>query len=138
MKISAVILAGGSSTRFGASIPKPFMSLNGKAVIQYSIDVFEPLVDEIVIVTNGQYKNYKCVSGGQTRNESAYNGLMASTGDFVIIHDGATLRGVGFPTLKNPEWVLEMLYGDWKTPRNEKGGKRHEFRHTLRLLKGSV
>ncbi len=65
-------------------------------------------------------------------------GAVAKDVDTTIVQDGATLRGVGFPTLKNPEWVLEMLYGDWKTPRNEKGGKRHEFRHTLRLLKGSV
>ncbi len=101
MKFTAIILAGGKGERFGSSISKQRMSLNGKAVIQYSIDVFEPLVDEIVVVTNGQYKNYKCVPGGQTRNESAYNGLMASTGDFVIIHNGAR------PFLR-PETVQEI------------------------------
>jgi 2-C-methyl-D-erythritol 4-phosphate cytidylyltransferase len=89
MKISAVILAGGKGTRFGSSIPKPFMSLNGKAVIQYSIDVFEPLVDEIIIVSNTQYKDYKCIPAGATRSESAYNGTKGAKGDYVIIHDGA-------------------------------------------------
>lgn len=86
---SAVILAGGKGERFGSSVPKPFMSLNGKPVIQYSIDVFEPLVDEIIIVSNTQYKDYKCVKGGKSRSESAYNGVKESTGDYVIIHDGA-------------------------------------------------
>ncbi len=88
-KFTAIILAGGKGRRFGSSIPKPFMSLNGKAVIQYSIDVFEPLVDEIIIVTNKQYKDYKCVKGGEFRSQSVENGLKASSGDFVIIHDGA-------------------------------------------------
>lgn len=89
MKISAIILAGGKGRRFGSSIPKPFMSLNGKQVIQYSIDVFEPLVDEIIVVSNKQYKDYKCVKGGEFRSQSVENGLKASSGDFVIIHDGA-------------------------------------------------
>jgi ribitol-5-phosphate 2-dehydrogenase (NADP+) / D-ribitol-5-phosphate cytidylyltransferase len=86
---SAIILAGGKGERFGSSIPKPFMSLNGKSVLQYSIDVFEPLVDEIVVVTNKKYKNYKCVSGGDKRSDSVYKGLKATSGDYVIIHDGA-------------------------------------------------
>lgn len=89
MKFTAIILAGGKGERFGSSIPKPFMSLNGKPVIQYSIDVFEPLVDEIIIVSNTQYKDYKCVKGGKTRNESAYKGVCEASGDCIIIHDGA-------------------------------------------------
>jgi 2-C-methyl-D-erythritol 4-phosphate cytidylyltransferase len=89
MKFSAVILAAGKGERFGSSIPKPFMSLNGKPVIQYSIDVIEPLVDEVIIVSNRQYKNYKCIKGGLTRSESACNGALECRGDFIIIHDGA-------------------------------------------------
>lgn len=88
-KFTAIILAGGKGKRFGSSIPKPFMSLNGKAVIQYSIDIFEPLVDEIILVSNKQYKDYKCVKGGEFRSHSVENGLKASSGDFVIVHDGA-------------------------------------------------
>jgi len=89
MKFSAVILAGGKGERFKSTISKQLMSLNGKPVLQYSIDVLQPLVDELIIVTNRQYKDYTCVEGGKTRSESAYNGTMATTGDFVIIHDGA-------------------------------------------------
>lgn len=89
IRFSAVILAGGKGERFKSSVSKQLMSLNGKPVVQYSLDVLEPLVDEIVVVSNNQYKDYKCVIGGATRSESAYNGVMATTGDFVIIHEGA-------------------------------------------------
>jgi len=89
MKFSAVILAGGKGERFKSKISKQLMSLNGKPVVQYCIDTIEPLVDELIIVSNSQYKDYKCVQAGKTRSESAYNGVMATTGDFVIIHDGA-------------------------------------------------
>lgn len=89
MRFSAVILAGGKGERFKSSISKQLMSLNGKPVIQYCLDVIEPLVDEVIVVSNSQYKDYKCVPGGATRSESAYNGVMATTGDFVIIHEGA-------------------------------------------------
>lgn len=89
MRFSAVILAGGKGERFKSSVSKQLMSLNGKPVIQYCLDVIEPLVDEVIIVSNSQYKDYKCVPGGATRSESAYNGVMATTGDFVIIHEGA-------------------------------------------------
>lgn len=89
MRFSAVILAGGKGERFKSSVSKQLMSLNGKPVLQYCLDVIEPLVDEVIIVSNSQYKDYKCVPGGATRSESAYNGVMATTGDFVIIHEGA-------------------------------------------------
>lgn len=89
MKFSAVILAGGKGERFKSSVSKQLMSLNGKPVIQYCLDVIEPLVDEVIVVSNTQYKDYKCVAGGLTRSESAYNGVVATTGDFVIIHEGA-------------------------------------------------
>lgn len=45
---TGIILASGKSERFKSSIPKQFMSLNGKSVLQYSIDVIEPLVDELI------------------------------------------------------------------------------------------
>ena len=89
MKFTAIILAGGKGERFGSTIPKPFMSLNGKPIIQYSIDVIEPLVDELIIVSNKQYKNYRCVQGGEKRSDSVYNGLKEAKGEYVIIHDGA-------------------------------------------------
>jgi len=85
---SAVILAGGKGERFGSTIPKPFMSLNGKPILQYSIDTIGPLVDELIIVCGKQYRGYKCVTPGKSRSESVENGLTCVSNEYVIIHDG--------------------------------------------------
>jgi len=52
----AVILAAGKSTRFNHLIPKQLYPLNGKPIIQHSIDILEKYVDDIVIVTNSNCK----------------------------------------------------------------------------------
>jgi ribitol-5-phosphate 2-dehydrogenase (NADP+) / D-ribitol-5-phosphate cytidylyltransferase len=85
--ISAVILANGKGERFGSTIPKQFVSLNGKPVIQYSIDVLEKFCDEIIIVSDVPYKMYKTVKGGSTRTESARNGFQECKGKHILIHD---------------------------------------------------
>ena len=36
----AIILAGGSGKRFGKNIPKQFKNLNGRKIIDYSIEIF--------------------------------------------------------------------------------------------------
>ena len=33
-----IILAGGIGSRFGSSVPKQYMKLNGREIISYSID----------------------------------------------------------------------------------------------------
>jgi 2-C-methyl-D-erythritol 4-phosphate cytidylyltransferase len=89
----AVILAGGTGTRVGLSIPKQLIKIAGKTIIEHTIAAFEasPLVDEIVIlmtpghldpvraiVQNGEYaKVSQIVEGGQTRNESTSRALDA-------------------------------------------------------------
>ncbi len=89
----AVILAGGSGARFGTNVPKQFVKLAGKAVIEYTIQVFEdcPHIDEIIIVANQEYidktwdiiktndwkKVTKVLAGGDTRFSSAYSALKA-------------------------------------------------------------
>jgi ribitol-5-phosphate 2-dehydrogenase (NADP+) / D-ribitol-5-phosphate cytidylyltransferase len=86
--ISAVILAGGIGRRFGSTVPKPFIKLNGKPVIQYSIDVIEPYVDEIIVVAAHPYRHYKFAPAGRTRQESTLNGLLkCNSPRHVIVHD---------------------------------------------------
>lgn len=101
----AVILAGGTGTRVGLSIPKQLIKIAGKTIIEHTIAAFEasPLIDEIVIlmtpghldpvraiVQNGEYaKVTQIVEGGQTRNESTSRALEA-LGDAecnVLFHD---------------------------------------------------
>ncbi len=51
-QITGIILAGGKSKRMGSD--KGFMLYNGKPFIQHSIDALEPLVTEIIIVSNNK------------------------------------------------------------------------------------
>jgi molybdenum cofactor guanylyltransferase len=49
---SAVILAGGSSTRFNTD--KGVLELDGKPLLNHVIDAVEGLVEEVIVVTNTQ------------------------------------------------------------------------------------
>jgi molybdopterin-guanine dinucleotide biosynthesis protein A len=53
MDRSAVILAGGSATRFNNS-DKGLFELNGKPLLNHVIDAIKEIVDEVIIVTNTQ------------------------------------------------------------------------------------
>lgn len=57
MKNIAIILAGGIGSRLNAGIPKQFLKVAGKTVIEHSISIFQkhPLVDEIAVVANEAY-----------------------------------------------------------------------------------
>ena len=84
----AVIVAGGSSTRFGND--KLNMPLFDKTVLQNTVDVFRPIVDQIVVV-GAHVDGTTFAEGGQTRFLSVQNGLNAvdKNCQFVAIHDGA-------------------------------------------------
>ena len=98
---SAIILAGGSGKRVDSSIPKQFIEINNKKIIDYSIDAFEKNknINEIILVLNegwmnqvkDEYKRYKLVSGGNTRHQSSLNGVLSCSKKCknVLIHDAA-------------------------------------------------
>lgn len=89
----AVILAGGSGSRLGNSVPKQFLKIAGKAIIEHTIDVFEnnEQIDEIVIVTKNDYistieqfilknkytKIKKILEGGKERYHSSLAAINA-------------------------------------------------------------
>lgn len=101
MKTVAIITAGGTSSRFGNS-NKLLEKIYDKEVIQYTIDAFEKSnIDEIIISSHvsimehlkelfKDYKKVRLTKGGNTRQESVYNGIIAAGKcDYVLIHDGA-------------------------------------------------
>ena len=98
MKFSAIITAGGTSSRFG-NTNKLLEQINGKEIIRYTIDAFiEAGIKDIVVCANPSERllNYvlaefpiRVIAGGSTRQESVYNGLQAVVCDYVLIHDGA-------------------------------------------------
>ena len=99
-----IILAGGIGARFGSSVPKQYMKLNGREIISYSIEAFREsrLGENFILVCNeAEYKaqniakkyGVTCILGGTTRNESIYNGLRYIKEHYpetekVVIHDG--------------------------------------------------
>ena len=84
----AVIVAGGSSTRFGND--KLNMPLFDKTVLQNTVDVFRPIVHQIVVV-GAHIDGTTFAEGGQTRFLSVQNGLkmVHKNCKLVAIHDGA-------------------------------------------------
>lgn len=100
MKVNAIITAGGTSSRFGNK-NKLLEKINDCEVIRYTVDAFRySNIDEIIICANLSimeelqeiFKNYdkvRIIEGGQTRQQSVYNGLKADICDYVLIHDGA-------------------------------------------------
>ena len=89
----AVILAGGSGSRFGLNIPKQFAKVAGKTLIEHTLDTFQnsDLIDEICIVIKaewidkieeivikGEYnKVKKILNGGEERKDSSLSAINA-------------------------------------------------------------
>lgn len=101
MKLSVIITAGGTSSRYGNK-NKLLEKINGKEVILHSIEAFLPFsVHEIIISASESLEpelksltknieNLKIVRGGSTRQASIFNALkVCSTPDIVAIHDAA-------------------------------------------------
>lgn len=93
MKVCAVILAAGSSERFGAD--KLSQDLHGLPVWQHSFEAFlsHPQVDAVGIVARAPFDYDRAqfvVKGGNTRQESARAAVHAAEGfDVVLLHDAA-------------------------------------------------
>ncbi|MCY3414822.1 MAG: 2-C-methyl-D-erythritol 4-phosphate cytidylyltransferase [Candidatus Heimdallarchaeota archaeon] len=99
MKTTFIILAGGIGERLGFDIPKQFVPLNGKPIIEWTYLSIKshPKVNEIVIVTHESWidqvkkiaPNAIITTGGLTRQQSSYKGLLAcpKDTDYVLIHD---------------------------------------------------
>ena len=104
---SAIILAGGSSSRFCSDTTKQLTFISGMPVIARTISVFDKckFINEIIVVAKkdemtlypdlkkkyGWKKVVKVVCGGGDRQQSVLNGFKAISdkSEFVYIHDGA-------------------------------------------------
>ena len=107
MKKYAIIVAGGSGSRFGSTLPKQFALLGGEPVLMRTIRAFhayDPHTDIIVALPTAHISlwNDLCrqhdfsigvtiVEGRASRYESVKNALSAieSSDGIVAVHDGA-------------------------------------------------
>jgi len=93
--ITLILLAGGVGSRFGGNIPKQFLTLSGKPIVQYSLDVLSPLVDETVVVCEEKWRSLLpqpallFADPGPRRQDSVFNGAQVASGSHLLIHDSA-------------------------------------------------
>ena len=103
--VHAVLLSAGEGTRFDSELPKQYVKLAGKTVLEYSIDAFEinPDIDSIIIVVSENFldlvqeiirdNSYKKITniliGGKSRMESSYCAIqsLSDDNDMIILHD---------------------------------------------------
>lgn len=94
-QISAILLMAGIGSRFGNLIPKQFHELLGKKIYQHTLEQFQAskLFNEIICVCHPDWiinePGIKVATGGNTRQESSFKGLLACVPDtqYVVIHD---------------------------------------------------
>ena len=100
----AIIVAGGSGHRMNSPIPKQFLQLNGKPVLQHSVETFLSAFNDlqIIVVLSDRFytdgctileqipsaQRIKAVTGGDTRFQSVKNGLKnVPENAIVFVHD---------------------------------------------------
>ena len=106
VKTYCIVLASGTGTRFGGDIPKQFVEIEGRMLVEYTLSACASasVVDEILVVVSESWaekmrsvadslqlqKTMRIVIGGATRKESCWNGVAAIADDEakVVIHNG--------------------------------------------------
>jgi 2-C-methyl-D-erythritol 4-phosphate cytidylyltransferase len=101
-----LIAAAGSATRFGGAIPKPYLRLGGRTLLEHCLRVFVSLPGvaggaAVLAMGDRRYERLPvalrrrvvAVAGGPTRAASVMNGLQALIAarddDWVLVHDAA-------------------------------------------------
>lgn len=103
----AIVLAGGSGRRMGTDVPKQYLEVKGRMVIERAIDAFDenPLIDEVAVVVsadnvttmmdimlkNSWKKLHRVLTGGKERYDSSLSAIRAFEGEDcnLIFHDAA-------------------------------------------------
>ncbi|MGQ0658450.1 MAG: 2-C-methyl-D-erythritol 4-phosphate cytidylyltransferase [Chromatiales bacterium] len=107
MKYWAVIPAAGLGARMGAQLPKQYLPLRGRAILEHTVERFSrhPRISSVMVAISAEDRHWEqlsCASlskvrritGGAERCHSVLNALKAlagdaSAGDWVLVHDAA-------------------------------------------------
>ena len=97
----AVVTAAGSGERLGAGMPKAFVELGGRIMLEHAVDglLASGVIDEVVVAVPADRVDKTAllldgratvVEGGRERHESVRRAL-AAVGDpeFILVHDAA-------------------------------------------------
>ncbi|KAA9129875.1 2-C-methyl-D-erythritol 4-phosphate cytidylyltransferase [Marinihelvus fidelis] len=105
-RVHALVPAAGAGSRFGAEVPKQYLAVAGKAVIEHAVGVLasHPAVEGVTVtlapdddyfvgLALGADPTIGVVAGGATRAESVLNGLAyirdQHDAEWVLVHDAA-------------------------------------------------
>jgi 2-C-methyl-D-erythritol 4-phosphate cytidylyltransferase/2-C-methyl-D-erythritol 2,4-cyclodiphosphate synthase len=105
MHVTAIIAAGGRGQRFGGTLPKQFILVGGRSLLERSASIFltHPEIDEVIVTLPvelldnpppyliGCSKPVRIVAGGARRQDSVMNGFQAVSEqtDLIVVHDAA-------------------------------------------------
>lgn len=100
MKLSAILVAGGTGSRFGGTTPKQILYIAGKPVMRHAaeallahVDLLQPVGDAAIIgPALAGLPHLPIVPGGAERQDSVRAGLEALAAhapDIVLVHDAA-------------------------------------------------
>jgi 2-C-methyl-D-erythritol 4-phosphate cytidylyltransferase len=99
--VAAILVAAGSGERLGAAVPKAFVPVAGRALLEHAAARFQqhPQVRDVIVVAPGTHLEQASkaapsavvVAGGATRQQSVSAGLaaLAADVDLVLVHDVA-------------------------------------------------
>lgn len=102
IKIDVIIPAAGVGKRMQSVVPKQYLDIDGMTILDRTIDKFISLefINKVIVALspNDDYfrdskflNNPKLlvVLGGKERCDSVYNGILAATSEYVLVHDAA-------------------------------------------------
>ena len=119
MSIFLILLAAGESKRLKSSVPKPYITVNNKKLLEHALNSFRDFraIKKTVIVYNKKHKkhlnklnpkNTLKIAGGKTRQESTFKALKKikkMNCKKVLIHDAAR----PFPSKKIINEIIKRL-----------------------------
>ncbi len=103
-KIIAIIPASGVGSRMNVAVPKQYLTLLGKTLLEHTLQPFleHPAISQIIVAVSKEDRYYgdiallnsdkiQIVFGGETRANSVFNALNAIDDDmaWALVHDAA-------------------------------------------------
>lgn len=103
MTVWAIVPAAGRGTRIGSDIPKQYLSIAGRSILEHMLDALlsHQLIDGAMVaiaendadfpvdLTSMYGKPVQTCVGGETRAHSVLNALRAASCDVAVVHDAA-------------------------------------------------
>lgn len=106
LNITAIIVAAGTGKRFGSDLPKQFLKIKDKPILQICLEKFFQVerINSIILVSNKDYlditqnilqkfntsKKIEITVGGKERQDSVWNGIHTALNfnpKIILIHD---------------------------------------------------